>query len=87
MERRRILRNISGKAFRLQAFYRVSRDSEVEQLRKPLEEARSGHGQLVAAVGEPGVGTARLFHKFTHSYRTQDWLIPESGSVSYGTAT
>jgi class 3 adenylate cyclase/tetratricopeptide (TPR) repeat protein len=65
----------------------VGRDAEVEQLRKALEQARAGHGQLVAAVGEPGVGKSRLFYEFTHSHRTQDWLILESGSVSYGKAT
>ena len=65
----------------------VGRDSETEQLRKALEQARAGHGQVVAVVGEPGVGKSRLFYEFTHSYRTQGWLIVESGSVSYGKAT
>jgi hypothetical protein len=41
--------------------------ADVEQLWKALEEARTGHGQLVAAVGEPGVGKARSFHEFPHS--------------------
>jgi class 3 adenylate cyclase/tetratricopeptide (TPR) repeat protein len=65
----------------------VGRDTEMEQLRKALELSRAGHGQLVATVGEPGVGKSRLFHEFIHSHRTQDWLILESGSVSYGKAT
>jgi class 3 adenylate cyclase len=34
----------------------VGRDAEVEQLRRAFEQARAGRGQLVAAVGEPGVG-------------------------------
>ena len=38
-------------------------------------------------VGEPGVGKSRLVWEFTHSHRTQGWLILESGSVSYGKAT
>ena len=42
---------------------------------------------MVAVVGEPGVGKSRLFYEFTHSHRTADWLIVESGSVSYGKAT
>jgi class 3 adenylate cyclase/tetratricopeptide (TPR) repeat protein len=65
----------------------VGRDAELDQLRRALEQARGGRGQLVATVGEPGVGKSRLFHEFTHSHRVQDWLILESGSVSYGKAT
>jgi class 3 adenylate cyclase/tetratricopeptide (TPR) repeat protein len=65
----------------------VGRDAEIDQLRRALEEAGTGQGQLVAAVGEPGVGKSRLFHEFTHSHRVQDWLILQSGSVSYGKAT
>jgi class 3 adenylate cyclase/tetratricopeptide (TPR) repeat protein len=65
----------------------VGRTSELEQLRQALENARSGRGQVVAVVGEPGVGKSRLYWEFTHSHRTQDWLIVESGSVSYGKAT
>jgi predicted ATPase len=65
----------------------VGRDAEMEQLRKALEQSRAGHGQLVATVGDPGVGKSRLYHEFTHSHRTQDWLMLESGSVSYGRAT
>jgi predicted ATPase len=49
--------------------------------------AHDGHGQLVALVGEPGVGKSRLVYEFTHSHRTQDWLILEASSVSYGKAT
>jgi class 3 adenylate cyclase/tetratricopeptide (TPR) repeat protein len=65
----------------------VGRDTEIEQLRKALEQARAGHGQVVAVVGEPGVGKSRLFYEFTRWHRTQGWLVLESGSVSYGKAT
>ncbi len=65
----------------------VGRDSEMEHLRRTLQQAADGHGQVAAVVGEPGVGKSRLFYEFTHSYRTQDWLILASGSVSYGKAT
>jgi class 3 adenylate cyclase/tetratricopeptide (TPR) repeat protein len=65
----------------------VGRNAEVEQLRKALELAGAGHGQVVGVVGEPGVGKSRLFYEFIHSHRTQGWLIVESGSVSYGKAT
>ena len=33
------------------------------------------------------MGKSRLVYEFTHSHRTQDWLILEAGSVSYGKAT
>jgi len=65
----------------------VGRAPELEHLRKSLEQAAKGQGQVVALVGEPGVGKTRLFHEFTHSHRTAGWLILESGSVSYGKAT
>ncbi|HEX6112149.1 MAG TPA: adenylate/guanylate cyclase domain-containing protein [Geminicoccaceae bacterium] len=65
----------------------VGRSSELDQLRQALERARSGHGQIVAVVGEPGVGKSRLYWEFTRSHRTEGWLIVESSSVSYGKAT
>ena len=65
----------------------VGRTAEFETLCQALDRVRTGHGQLVALVGEPGVGKSRLFWEFTHSRRTVDWLILESGSVSYGKAT
>ena len=65
----------------------IGRDAETEQLRKALEQARKGHGQVVAVMGEPGVGKSRLFYEFMHSHRTEGCLIIESGSVSYGKAT
>jgi class 3 adenylate cyclase/tetratricopeptide (TPR) repeat protein len=65
----------------------VGRSSELDQLRRALERAGSGHGQIVAVVGEPGVGKSRLYWEFTRSHRTAGWLIVESSSVSYGKAT
>jgi len=65
----------------------VGRDAEVDQLRQTLEQAGGGRGQIVAVVGEPGVGKSRLFYEFIRSHRTQDWLVLESSSVSYGKAT
>ena len=65
----------------------VGRDAEIEQIRRALTLAREGRGQLVAIVGEPGVGKSRLVFEFTHSHRTQDWLVLEASSLSYGKAT
>jgi predicted ATPase len=65
----------------------VGRATELEQLRDALDRAGQGHGQVVAVVGEPGVGKSRLFWEFTHSHRVHGWLIVPSASVSYGKAT
>src|SRR5262249_28751408 len=42
----------------------VGRDAELLTLRRTLEQAGSGHGQVVALVGEPGVGKSRLVWEF-----------------------
>ena len=65
----------------------VGRDREVEQLRQALGRAASGHGQVVALVGEPGVGKSRLVWEVTHSHRSAGWLILHASSASYGQAT
>ena len=65
----------------------MGRQAELEALRQALERTATGHGQVVAVIGEPGVGKTRLFYEFTHSHRTPGWLILESHSVSYGKAT
>src|SRR5262249_42986729 len=65
----------------------VGRDAEIEHLRRVLGQAGTGHGQVVAIVGEAGVGKSRLTYEFTHSHLVQDWQILEASSVSYGKAT
>jgi class 3 adenylate cyclase len=65
----------------------VGRDAEVEHLRRVLGQADAGHGQVVAIVGEAGVGKSRLVYEFTHSHRVQDWLILETSSVSSSACT
>ena len=65
----------------------VGRQAEFESLRQALERAGSSHGQVVALIGEPGVGKTRLVYEFIRSHHTHDWLVLESSSVSYGKAT
>ena len=66
----------------------VGRQHELETLRQALERASTGHGQVVAVIGEPGVGKSRLFYEFTQAHHMQGWLILEAGAVSsYGKAT
>ena len=65
----------------------VGRGSELDQLNNALSRAAGRHGQVVAIVGEPGVGKSRLVWEVTHSHRVQGWLVLQAGSVSYGKAT
>jgi class 3 adenylate cyclase len=65
----------------------VGRQQELDAVHQALERARTGQGQVVALVGEAGVGKSRLVHECVHSHRTQGWRVLESASVSYGKAT
>ena len=64
----------------------VSREAELEQLRKAQRQVADGRGQVVAVVAEPGVGKSRLVLELTHSTSTDGWLVLECGGVSYGRA-
>jgi class 3 adenylate cyclase/tetratricopeptide (TPR) repeat protein len=65
----------------------VGRETELAALQYALERAGAEHGQVVAVLGEAGMGKSRLVYEFVHSYRLQGWLVLESASVSYGRAT
>ena len=62
----------------------VGREAEMEVLGHALERAGSGYGQIICAVGEPGMGKSRLLYQFGHSHRTKNWLVLESASVAHG---
>jgi class 3 adenylate cyclase len=62
----------------------IGRDAELELLYRVQLLAGTGHAQVVAIVGEAGVGKSRLIYEFSQSQRSQGWLTLESGSVSYG---
>jgi tetratricopeptide (TPR) repeat protein len=65
----------------------VGRDAELQTLHQALERGGHGHGQVVAVMGEPGMGKSRLFWEFTQAHRPHGWLLLASHSVSYGKAT
>jgi class 3 adenylate cyclase/tetratricopeptide (TPR) repeat protein len=65
----------------------VGRDPELATLCQRLDRGGAGHGQVVALIGEAGVGKSRLVYEFVHSHHTQGWRVLESVSVSYGKAT
>ena len=64
----------------------VGRAGEIRQLGAALEQSEAGRGQIVAVVGEPGIGKSRLFWEFTRSHRTERSLILDAASISYGKA-
>ena len=55
-------------------------------MRRALELAREGHGQIVAAMGEAGVGKSRLFFEFK-AVAQDGCLVLEAYSVSHGKAS
>jgi len=65
----------------------VGRQQELDTIHQAMAQAETGHGQVVAVVGEAGVGKSRLVYEFVHSHHTPGWLVLESASVSYGKAT
>src|SRR5262249_9299679 len=64
----------------------VGRHTEMDQLRRALEQAKAGHGQVVGVMGEPGIGKSRLFHEFK-LMSPSGCLILEAFSMSYGKAS
>jgi class 3 adenylate cyclase/tetratricopeptide (TPR) repeat protein len=65
----------------------VGRDQELAALTQALALAAQGQGQLVALLGEAGVGKSRLVYECVHGHTAQGWRVMESASVSYGRAT
>ncbi len=64
----------------------VGREAEMEILPHALARAAAGSGQVVALVGDAGLGKSRMVWEFTHSDHARDWLVLEARSVSYGKA-
>jgi class 3 adenylate cyclase/predicted ATPase len=63
----------------------VGRQSELDQMQRALEQARAGHGQIVGAMGEPGVGKSRLFYECQLASQ-RDCMLLQSFAVSHGQA-
>ena len=64
----------------------VGREHELAQIRRALELAVGGHGQLVAIVAEAGAGKSRLVYEFKAPLPSGCRLL-EAYSVSYGRAS
>jgi class 3 adenylate cyclase len=64
----------------------VGREREMAMLKHAVEQAKAGHGQIVAAMAEPGVGTSRLFYEFKETSQS-GWTVLETFSISHGKAS
>src|SRR5271163_4262844 len=64
----------------------VGREREMETLKHAAELAKSGRGQVVAAMAEPGVGKSRLYFEFKATSQS-GWMVLEAFSVSHGKAS
>jgi class 3 adenylate cyclase/tetratricopeptide (TPR) repeat protein len=64
----------------------VGREHELAQMRRALEHAMGGHGQVVAIVAEAGAGKSRLVYEFKALLPSGCKLL-EAYSASYGKAS
>jgi class 3 adenylate cyclase/predicted ATPase len=64
----------------------VGRDREMDVLKHAAEQAKSGHGQIVAAMADAGIGKSRLFYEFKATCQS-GWMVLETLSVSHGKAS
>src|SRR5215204_412013 len=64
----------------------VGRHSEMDQMKRALDQAKAGHGQIVGVMGEPGMGKSRLFYEFKLTSQSGS-VVLEAYSVSHGKAS
>ena len=64
----------------------VGRQREMNAMKAAAEQAKLGHGQIVAAMAEPGVGKSRLLFEF-RAVSQSGWMVLETFSVSHGKAS
>src|SRR6202034_4429155 len=64
----------------------VGREREMEALRHAADQAKAGHGQIVAAMAEAGTGKSRLYFEFKATSKS-GWMVLEAFSVSHGKAS
>jgi class 3 adenylate cyclase/tetratricopeptide (TPR) repeat protein len=59
----------------------VGRAEEFAVLGRALDRARAGEGQVVAIVGDAGIGKSRLVHEFVATLGGSDVLVLEAGAL------
>ena len=85
------LNGVSATATRLEMAERagvlsrfVNRETERAVLDRAAREALQGRGQVVALVGEPGVGKSRLTYEFSNSEWAGQFFRRDARALSYG---
>ena len=64
----------------------VGREAERERLRAALAEARAGRGQVLAVVGDAGIGKSRLCHEFAQDCERGGVTVHRASGVPYAAA-
>ncbi len=64
----------------------VGRQNEMQAMKRAADQAKTGHGQIVAAIAEAGVGKSRLLFEFK-AVTQAGWMVLEAFSVSHGQAS
>jgi len=65
----------------------VGREGEMAVLQEAAAEAAAGHGQVVALVGEAGMGKSRLLHEFLQSPGIRQWTVRIAAATPHGKST
>jgi class 3 adenylate cyclase/tetratricopeptide (TPR) repeat protein len=65
----------------------VGREREQAALARARDEVAAGRGQVVALVGEPGVGKSRLAWEFAQAARAAGWLVLEATASTWTRGT
>src|SRR5688572_20239870 len=65
----------------------VGRDAEIRGLRDSIDDLRQGRGQVVAIVGEPGIGKSRLKNEIREALpKDVRWLEGRCQSFTQSTS-
>ncbi len=64
----------------------VGRDMELASLIAALDRVRAGEGQVVAVVGNAGIGKSRLCHEFTKACQESGVMVHRATGVPYANA-
>jgi class 3 adenylate cyclase/tetratricopeptide (TPR) repeat protein len=65
----------------------AGREVELRTLNAALDKARTGQGQFVTVMGEPGIGKSRLLFEFRHALPREQAVVLTGHCQSYGTDT